>query len=409
MIQPSIFPNIPDELRPALDALAHPDAAIDCHRVTPVLDWFYSTHWQHETARDEDTRRLLPWFLHCQPARAAELADVLCFRLIESGQPQDAIALAAPALDHYPEGALRHTYALALFATGQINPAIQQLEIALTQDRADTLPGEQRINALLDLARLYQGQGALFKAIKPAKSAIELAAAAHADDLLLEATTLLVDQLIEQGGNDEAWGILAPLLGDQPNQSQQSLWTLAFNRLGEQLSDTELARGARLFIAARAPEPLVQLMIRRSAARDVPAAGADERRQTALILALAYQAPIDVVAPLAAQLLMRDKDRQHPSAPLIAAASMAVAERPDHRSIKRAHWHRDAMIQFISVAKHQGVPEAAVKRWAEDERLLREHGVIWRAIEQLTGELQHPPEWLPEALALARTLPEPLD
>ncbi|MDD3575679.1 MAG: hypothetical protein PHT38_02195, partial [Halothiobacillus sp.] len=65
------------------------------------------------------------------------------------------------------------------------------------------------------------------------------------------------------------------------------------------------------------------------------------------------------------------------------------------------HWYRDAMIQLISVARHQGVPEAAVKQWAEDERLLLEHGVIERAAKQLINELASTPNWLLRAIEKA--------
>ena len=404
-------PNLlPAELLSAwtqLNTAIQTNTAIECDRVQALLDWFYTARWQPASAGEAETRAILPGFIACQPPRAAELADVLCYQLIESGQPAAAAELAESVLKQHPEGALRHTHALALLAIGQTVKAIQTLETALEKDPADSLPGEQRLYALLDLARLYQGQGSLFKAIKPAKAAMALAETLGADALLLEAATLLIDQLVEQGGADEAWATLAPHLTNQPSTSQQALWTLAFQRLGEQLSDNELADGVRFFLQTQTPDPLVQLMIRRSRKPSNDEATERDAPQLALLLALAFHAPIDVVAPLAAQLLMRDKDRQHPSAPLIAAASMAVAERPDERSGKRAHWHRDAMIQFISVAKHQGVPEAAVKLWAEDAQLLREHGVIWRAVEQLTQGLEHAPDWLNDALTLARQRPEP--
>ena len=414
MIQSNDFqtaPNeLPAELLPAWTVFStaiKADTPIECGRVQALLDWFYTARWQPAAASEAETRVLLQGFITCQPARAAELADVLCYQLIESGQPAAAAVLAESVLAHYPEGALRHTHALALLATGQAVKAIHTLETALEKDPADSLPGEQRIFALLDLARLYQGQGSLFKAIKPAKAAMSLADTLGADALLIEAATLLIDQLVEQGGADEAWATLAPYLTNQPSTGQQALWTLAFQRLGEQLSDDELANGVRFFLQAKTPDPLVQLMIQRSRKPSISDSVQRDAPQLALLLALAFHAPIDVVAPLAAQLLMRDKDRQHPSAPLIAGASMAVAERPDDRSSKRAHWHRDAMIQFISVAKHQGVPEAAVKLWAEDAQLLREHGVIWRAVEQLAQGLEQAPQWLNDALTLARQQPEP--
>lgn len=403
------LPELPDTLRPiAAELIAPPSeqSPTHCANLAPLLDWFYTARWLTERASDTEAQSVLPWFTACQPTRAAELADVLCYRLIETGQIIAAIDLAEPVLARTADGALRHTFALALLANGRTQDAIHALETAVNQDPPHTLPGEQRISALLDLARIYQGQHALFKAIKPAKTAIALAAEQGADELFLEAATLLVDQLVEQGGADEAWTTLAPFLTSGSLTSQKNLWTLAFNRLGEQLSAAELAAGARCFINARTPDPLVQLLIRRSNAHPPAPTPTHDERQLALLLALAFHAPIDVIAPLASQLLMRDQDRQHPSAPLIAAASMAVAERPDHRSGKRAHWHRDAMVQFISVAKHQGVPEAAVKLWATDEKLLREHGVIWRAVEQLTQELSSPPEWLPDALALAKTQTE---
>lgn len=403
--------ELPAELLPAWTILTTAPGddgkPIECSRMQALLDWFYAARWQPAFASEAEVRAFLPGFITCQPARAAELADVLCYQLIESGQPANAAELAESVLIHYPEGALRHTHALALLAMGQTVKAIQTLETALEKDPENSLAGEQRIFALLDLARLYQGQGSLFKAIKPAKAAIALADALGADELLHEAATLLIDQLVEQGGADEAWATLAPRLTDQPGAGQNTLWTLAFRRLGTQLSESDIARGVRFFLQSQTPDPLVQLMIQRSRAPTANPTAERDPPQLALLLALAFHAPIDVVAPLAAQLLLRDKDRQHPEAPLIAAASMAVAERPDDRSSKRAHWHRDAMIQFISVAKHQGIPEAAVKRWAEDAQLLSEHGVIWRAIEQLTQGLEQPPDWLFEALELAKKMPEP--
>jgi hypothetical protein len=159
------------------------------------------------------------------------------------------------------------------------------------------------------------------------------------------------------------------------------------------LSEADRNRGALFFLEANEPDALIRLWVKRA-----EAAEDQDDVLIAYILCLLFRAPIDAAAPLAAKLLLRDKDRQTERAPLIAASAMALAEIPDDRSIKRAHWYRDAMIQLISVARHQGVPEAAVKQWAEDQKLLLEHGVIERASEQLINELATPPAWLQQAI-----------
>jgi hypothetical protein len=372
------------------DSLTNPPST----DIAAVTDWFYRERWHTGLAEHAELEWLRHWMNTCGSAQLLEITDAVCVLRLEAGEIDSAIALAREVLTTQPDFSLSHTLALSLAAQGQGQAAISTLEQALGDQAPNALidqgvPGAHIGQAWLDLAHLFQQNKSLFKAIRPAKQAIELAQQHQNDELLLDGLRFLTEQLIEQGGADEAWDYLSMFLSDEPNPTQLMLWELAFMRLAEQLPPTAVDRGAQLFLQAGHPDPLIKYLYQQAEARR-------DRNITllAFIVALIHQAPIDIAAPLAANLLLRDQDRQAESAPLIAAAAMALAELPDERSIKRAHWHRDAMVQLISVAKHQGVPEAAVKQWAEDQRLYREQGIIERARETLLAEVQNPPIWL---------------
>jgi tetratricopeptide (TPR) repeat protein len=367
-----------------------------------VTDWLYRERWHQDLADLAELEWLLHWLMPEQLERRIEIADAVSIMNLEAGNIEAAIALTQATLSECDDFGLRHTLALALAAQGNLAAAAQTLEHALQQSNTRALPPEQPIQAWLDLARIHQNNQALFKAIAPMKQAIALAKTQQRDDLLLEGVQLLIEQLIDQGGMDEAWDTLKPLLSQEPSPLQQALWALAFTQLARALSTKDIDQGAAFFLAAKNPDPLVRLMIGR--------AETAEDHQTlllAFILGLMFLAPIDVTAPLAAKLLRRDEDRQKPTAPLIGAAAMALAEIPDERSIKRAHWYRDAMMQLISVAQHQGVPEAAVKQWAIDAELLLEHHIIERTCQALIKELTHTPPWLYEAMTLSAAIKAP--
>ncbi len=393
--------ELPDSLKASFMLMNAPERTgeqLDPASIQAVTDWFYSERWHKELSDKEELTWLLHWLPTEQSGRIAEIADAICISQLETGEIDDAIALAEYTLTQHNDFFLRHTLALAQSAKGDLNQAITTLEQALNDPSViqDDIPPEQRIQALLDLARLLQNAKALFKAMRPARGAIELATQCHEEELLVEALTLLVKQLIEQGGSDEAWEALKPHLSDTYSTGQKALWALAFSELSNELSEADRNRGALFFLEADEPDALIRLWVKRAEALED-----QDDVLVAYILCLLFRAPIDAAAPLAAKLLLRDKDRQTERAPLIAAAAMALAEVPDERSIKRAHWYRDAMIQLISVARHQGVPEAAVKQWAEDEKLLLEHGVIERASKQLINELATPPAWLLQAIEKA--------
>lgn len=390
-------PDLPAALLPTFqrmntgsDSLTSPPTA----DIAALTDWFYRERWHTGLAEHTELEWLRHWMNTCDSAQLLEMTDAVCVLRLEAGEIESAIALAREVLATQPDFSLSHTLALSLAAQGQGQAAISTLEQALGAQapnaRADQgVPIEHIGQAWLDLAHLFQQNKSLFKAIRPAKQAIALAQQHHNDELLLDGLRFLTEQLVEQGGTDEAWDYLSTFLSDEPIPTQLALWELAFMRLTEQLPPTAVDRGAQLFLQAGYPDPLIKYLYQQAEARR-------DRNITllAFIVALTHQAPIDIAAPLAANLLLRDQDRQAESAPLIAAAAMALAELPDERSIKRAHWHRDAMVQLISVAKHQGVPEAAVKQWAEDQRLYREHGIIERTRDALLTEVKNPPRWL---------------
>ncbi|HUM99878.1 MAG: hypothetical protein B7X12_07860 [Halothiobacillus sp. 20-53-49] len=394
-------PSLPAALQAPFLLMNQPNggAALTAADIKAVTDWFYHERWHQDCADSTELEWLLHWLLPEQRDRRIEIADAVSIMNLQAGNIEAAIALTQATLSQHDDFGLRHTLALALAAQGNLEAAIRTLEQALQQANTPLVPPEQTIQAWLDLARILQNNHALFKAIAPMKQAIALAFAQQQDDLLLEGVQLLVEQLINQGGMDEAWITLKPLLSDEPSPLQQALWTLAFNQLAQALSAADIDRGALCFLAAKNPDPLVRLMIGRAETTQD-----HQTRLLAFILGLMFLAPIDVTAPLAAQLLRRDEDRQKPTAPLIAAATMALAEIPDERSIKRAHWYRDAMMQLISVAQHQGVPEAAVKQWANDAELLLEHQIIERTYQTLIKELTHTPPWLSQALSLSAAI-----
>ncbi len=402
MIQPITPPhNLPTSLQALFLRMNQPEGGkeLDAKGIRTITDWLYHERWHQDLADLAELEWLLHWLMPEQLERRIEIADAVSMMNLEAGNIDAAIALTQALLSECDDFGLRHTHALALAAQGNLTAATQTLEHALKQPDTRALPPEQIIQAQLDLARIYQNNRALFKAIAPMKQAIAQAKAHQSDDLLLEGVQLLIEQLIDQGGMDEAWDTLWPLLSQEPGPLQQALWALAFTKLGQVLSSEDIDQGAAFFLATKNPDPLVQLMIRRAeTARD------HQTLLLAFILGLMFLAPIDVTAPMAAKLLRRDADRQKPTAPLIAAATMALAEIPDERSIKRAHWYRDAMMQLISVAQHQGVPEAAVKQWAIDAELLLEHQIIERTTQALIKELTHTPPWLYEALTLSAAI-----
>ncbi len=393
-------PNLPEPLQTPFARMNEPAAGdLPVADTKAVTDWFYTERWHQDLADLAELEWLLHWLSPQELNRRIEIADAVSIMHLEAGDLAAAIALSQALLSECDDFGLQHTLALALAARGDLEAAACTLEIALPRANTETLPPEQLIQAWLDLARIHQNNRALFKAISPMQEAIALAQAHQHDELLLEALQLLINQLIDQGGMDEAWHTLKPLLTKVPSPLQLALWTLAFTQLTPLLGAADIDQGAACFLAANQPEPLVKLIIAR--------AENSEDHQTILlayILGLAFHAPVDVAAPLAAKLLRRDQDRQKPSAIGIAAAVMALAEIPDERSTKRAHWHRDTMMQLISVARHQGVPEAAVKQWASDNNLLREHGIVERTYQSLIGELTHTPIWLSQAIALSSAI-----
>lgn len=375
----------PETIAPLLDAMqAGPGGSgPDCKKAAPALDWLYHHHWLAGEPGREQLEWLLAWFRHCDDPRQYEIADGLCVALLAKGQPRRAAAMADELLARHDDPGLMHTRALASAALGDRKEAIRRLESLLSHAVFSEFPPEAASQACLDLATLQQQEGALFRAIPSLTRAVELAAGSTEPTMLVEAVRALIDQLSEQGGADEARRILEPYLADD----RLDLWKLALARLPRELDADQRAHGMALLVAAGDYHAALNLLVDEAAVDP-------ERLSTAFTAALALGAPAEVTGPLAARLLATEASRRQEDAPLIAAASVAVAETQQEKTPVQAKWHRDGVVQLISVARHHGIPEHEVRQWVENERLYHEHGVIGRAARHLLERLDSPPGWL---------------
>ncbi len=376
---------LPDTLESARAAMTTPpkEARIDCDAAAAVIDWYYRECWRDEQLDVDALRWLLDWMRHCHDPRRFEIADGLCVTLMAAGELGAAIELAESLLAEASDPGLIHTLALARAAHGEQPEAIRLLtELTGHADFAE-LPAEVATQVHWDLATLHRQKGSLFKAIGPLTHAVETAGASSDPDLLVEAADRLIEQLVEQGGAEEAFDILAPQLGDE----RIALWQLVLTRLHRQLDADRLEHGMALMIIHGEYRSVLNLLVER-------AASDPEQLQLAFVTALALHAPAEVTCPLAARLLATDADRQAADAPLIAAASVAIAESQQEKSADQAKWHRDGVVQLISVAKHQGILEEEVREWADNEGLYHEQGIIERATRHGLQQIENPPRWL---------------
>ncbi|MFP4251041.1 MAG: hypothetical protein ACOC02_03665 [Guyparkeria sp.] len=382
---------MPESLPSSLDTLhaqmAEPAAsAVDCDRARAVIDWYYRNAWQTDTLDREELPWLLDWMRHCHDPRRFEIGDALAVSLIGEGRLEEATALAEALLAESRDPGLTHTLALALAARGQSGEAIGRLRELVDHPEFSMLPAEIAVQAQLDLATLLRQQGSLFKAIRPLTEAVETAARCDDPVWLEQAADMLIEQLVEQGGAEEALEILSPHL-DTGGEPRLGLWRRVLDGLGDHLRPEMRERGMALMIEAGDYRTVLN--------RLVDEAGHDpDRLLLAFTAALALRAPAEVTCPLAARLLASEETRRAEGAPLIAAASVAVAESQEEKSASQAKWHRDGVVQLISVAKHHGIPEGDVRDWAEKEGLYHEHGVIDRAARYCLGKIAQPPEWL---------------
>jgi len=383
--------RLPDELQAVFEQMQASAAdnaqQLTCAQIRPVTDWFYGEQWHHDRMSAEELEWLLDWMVHCEDPARFEIGDAVCLHRLEQGRIDACIELAQTLRAQQPDFALGHTLALGQAAKGETAEAIATLERIIREDGQQP-PADILIHAYMDLAQLQQQQGSLFKALGSAQEALALANHKGLDEALEEIARFLVKQMVAQGGADEVWTILQPLLGPQ----RTGLWQIAFEHLEKQLSDKELETGAEALLSGGRTDPVVQALAGRANRSQKP-----EALNLAYAAALALKAPVDIVGPLASVLLVSDEDRKAELAPLIAASAIAMAESEENRSVKQAQWHRSSVVLLISVARHHGVPEAAVKQWAEDEKLYVEDGVIMRTSKALIEKLHTPPAWLIKA------------
>ena len=383
------LPPTLQSLRAEMDTPAA--SRVDCREAREAIDWTYHEAWQADAIGRAELEWLLAWMRHCEDSRRFEIADGLCVTLIGEGRLEQAIALADSLLEEAPDPGLTHTLALARAANGEVTEAIALLRDLTEHPRFARLPSEVAAQVFLDLATLHRREGSLFKAIGPLTRAVETAARSDDPLILEQAADMLIEQLVEQGGGDEAVEILLPWLDD----ARLGLWQRVLTRLGPHLDPAVRERGTALMVEAGDYRTVLNLLI-----------DAASRHEQALMLAftaaLALRAPAEATCPLATRLLASDEARRGESAPLIAAAGVAIAETQEDKGATQAKWHRDAVVQLISVAKHHGILEEEVRDWAENEGLYHEHGVIDRAARHCLEKIEQPPEWLRRKLAATK-------
>ncbi|MFO7809299.1 tetratricopeptide repeat protein [Guyparkeria sp.] len=379
---------MPESLPAPLDMLRNQmtepsTSPVDCDQAAGVINWYYEQAWQTDRIDRDQLPWLLDWMRHCHDARRFEIGDGFAVTLINEGRLQEASDLAEGLLSESWDAGLTHTLALVLAARGEVAGAIARLRKLVDHPNFATLPPEIATQVHLDLATLLRRQGSLFKAIPVLTQAVETAANCDDPTWLEQAADILIEQLVEQGGAEEAVEILSPLL----DEKRLGLWQRVLDRLGKNLDPDLRERGMALMVRAGEYRTVLN--------RLVDQAGSNPQRLLlAFTAALSLQAPAEVTCPLAARLLASDSARQEESAPLIAAASVAIAESQQEKSQAQAKWHRDGVVQLISVAKHHGILEGDVREWAEKEGLYHEHGVICRAARHCLNKVDKPPEWL---------------
>ncbi|WP_410474134.1 hypothetical protein [Guyparkeria sp. TX1] len=382
---PESLPSPLDTLRSQMTEPA--TSRVDCDQAADLIDWYYEQAWQTDRIARDELPWLLDWMRHCHDPRRFEIGDGLAVTLIGEGQLQEASDLAEGLLSEAWDAGLTHTLALALAARGEVAEAITRLRDLVDHPEFATLPPEIATQVHLDLATLLRRQGSLFKAIPVMTQAVKTAARCDDPAWLEQAADTLIEQLVEQGGAEEAVEILSPHL----DEKRLGLWQRVLDRLGNQLDPDLRERGIVLMVRAGNYRTVLN--------RLVDQAGNDPQRLLlAFTAALSLRAPAEVTCPLAARLLGSDSARRDESAPLIAAASVAVAESQQEKSQTQAKWHRDGVVQLISVAKHHGILEEEAREWAEKEGLYHEHGVIERAARHCLDKIDKPPEWLTQRI-----------
>ncbi|MFW6021355.1 MAG: hypothetical protein ACOCPR_04630, partial [Guyparkeria sp.] len=282
---------MPESLPSSLDTLhaqmAEPAAGtVDCDRARAVIDWYYRNAWQTDTLDHEELPWLLDWMRHCHDPRRFEIGDALAVSLIGEGRLEEATALAEALLAESRDPGLTHTLALALAARGQIGEAIGRLRELVDHPEFSMLPAEIAVQAHLDLATLLRQQGSLFKAIRPLTEAVETAARCDDPAWLEQAADMLIEQLVEQGGAEEALEILSPHL-DTGGEPRLGLWRRVLGDLGDRLNPEMRERGMALMIEAGDYRTVLN--------RLVDEAGHDpDRLLLAFTAALALRAPAEV-------------------------------------------------------------------------------------------------------------------
>lgn len=365
------------------EALA-PWRARGISRFEAVGEWLYRMRWSAGEGAADELDWLCRHFLAREDLdRAIETGDGAVVRLMEAGRHDEAERLLDELLARREDFALLHSKGLLLMGRDRLDAAHQVLE------RAAALAGESSgiPGALVEasaihghLATLHLRRGAMLKALGASERAQALALESGDPDRVVEASLALARLYRQQGGDEEARETLVcvaalPSLASDV-QARAELWTGFLELFSPAEVGADLQTEALTSIAGagrwQSLAGVLHDLARHALTR--------ETLEPAFCLNLAVHAPLIRVVDLAGGLLQKEADLKRPEAPLIAAATVARVEQTPRDYPRYPHIHRMSVVQLVTVARHQGVPEAAVKRWARDERLYLEDDVIGRCI-----------------------------
>lgn len=350
-----------------------------------LAEWLYANRWSAGDGEADELQWLCCHFLDQGDLdRAIETGDGAVVRLIEADRHDEADRLLDTLIARREDFALLHTRGLMRLGRGDLEGALQALDYAVRAAEGISATPEMAGEASAihaHLAEVHLRRQAMLKALAARERARALAVESGEEDLIIEATLALARLYMQQGGEEEAResiqsALVMPQFEESPS-GRARLWEgllALFSPLG---LEADLLAEAFASLAAAGRHAALASSLHELAR----GALTRETLEPAFCLNLAVNAPLIQVVDLAGGLLQKEADMQRPEAPLVAAATVARVEETPRDYPRYPHIHRMSVVQLITVARLQGIPEAAVKQWAKDERLYREDNVIGRCID----------------------------
>jgi len=384
-------------------------AAQDCP--TALANWFYQQRWLPGIGTADE----FEWLSHQlerlgEMDKAIEVGDGASIMLMSQKQPKRALALLDRLLQIFPDFALMHSKALLLMGQGETQTALSILtEAARLAAEAMKSAEKQAPDFYREIADIHQhlaeaqeSRGALLKALQNREKALAAYLKAGDSQQACAVTISLINQYQQQGGSEEAQEHFHAVMSDDCIRNDANIQSILWDEYFRLFAPTESPNQFKAALAAMgdagnlcAMAHAMHNLAKKTLAR------ADLIQ--AYCLNLLTNAPLIQVANLAGGLLQKESDQQRPEAPLIAASLIAHTERTPRDYPRHAQIHRMSVVQLISCARLQGIPEPAVKKWAADERLYLEDGVIERCIQTLSEMNEAEPWWFDKRILTNRS------